>query len=123
MADVIELDGIGAGAARDAVKCEIAAWPGVSLHAGPMPGSTEFRFRHRILGHLHAASGGIATADMIFSPEMGEALITSGRALPHPMIPGMGWVSAQLRGQADVAKVTGLFRQNYERVCALLRAV
>ena len=124
MSDVVELDAARAvSAASDAVKCQVAGWPGVSLHAGPMPGSTEFHFRHRVLGHLHAASGGVATADLIFSPERGEALIARGRARPHPMIPGMGCISAPMRTTADADAVIALFRENYERVCGLLRLV
>ncbi len=109
MPDLIDLDELGAAAVSDAVKCEVSAWAGISVHPGPMPGSAEVRFRHRTLGYLHPVSWDVAIADLSFSPELGEALIVAGRARPHPMIPGRGWISAPMRSKADAAGVIGFF--------------
>lgn len=113
----------GATSASEIVRREVASWVGISLGPGPLTGSIEVRFRHRVLGHLHTPIGGVATADLIFSPEIGEALIAAGRAQPHPLIPALGWVSAGLGSPAETADVIALFRRNYERMGGDLHAV
>lgn len=123
MAGIVELRGANIVPPGDIVRREVASWTGVSMAPGPTPGSTEFRFHHRVLGHVHAAWNGVALADLIFSPEAGEALIAAGRADPHPMIPGMGWVSVQVRTAADAARVIALFRENYDRFGGRLHVV
>ena len=109
--------------AVETVKREIATWAGISLDSGPLAGGVEIRFRHRTLGHLHAPLGGVAAADLIFSPEIGNALIAEGRAQPHPMVPGLGWVSVELGSAAEIANAIALFRKNYERMGGALRAI
>jgi len=123
MANVVELRGANIVPPGDIVKREVGSWPGIGTGAGPTPGSTEFRFHHRVLGHVHAAWNGVALADLVFSPEAGEALIAAGRADPHPMIPGMGWVSMQVATAADAARVIALFRENYDRLDGRLHLV
>lgn len=123
MADVVELRGAKVVPPGDMVRREVGSWPGVGMGPGPNPGSTEFRFHHRVMGHLHAAWNGVALVDLIFSPEAGEALIAAGRAERHPMIPGMGWVSVQVRTAADAVRVIALFRENYDRLGGRLHVV
>lgn len=102
-------------AANAAVTREVSSWIGISVRSGPLEGGTEFRFNGRSLGHLHAPLGDVATADLIFPPNVGEALIASGRGRPHPMMPALGWVSAPMGTRSEIANVIDLFRQNYER--------
>ena len=42
-------------------------------------------------------------------------LVETGRAQPHHVLPHTGWVSKQIRDDADVAEVIELFRLSYER--------
>jgi hypothetical protein len=42
-------------------------------------------------------------------------LVETGRAQPHHVLPETGWVSRQIRSDADVAEVIELFRLSYER--------
>ena len=98
-----EPDGREAAAACALIRAEIAAWAGVCFAPGPLPGSTEIRHRRKLLGHVYAVWGKLGMADVVFSPAVGEALIASGRAEPHPMFPGLGWVTAPIRQPADAA--------------------
>lgn len=123
MTNVIKIGSREMAPAIETVKREIGAWAGITLDAGPAAGSVEIRFRHRTLGHLYVPLGGAAAADLIFSPEMGNALIAEGRAQPHPMIPGLGWVSVELGNAAAIANAIALFRKNYERMGGALRAI
>jgi hypothetical protein len=51
-------------------------------------------------------------------------LVETGRAQPHHVLPETGWVSKQIRSDADVDEVVELFRLSYERarVAANVRA-
>ena len=123
MTNVIKIGSRETAPAVETVKREIATWAGISLDPGPLAGGVEIRFRHRTLGHLHVPLGGVAAADLIFSPEIGNMLIAEGRAHPHPMVPGLGWVSVQLGDAAEIANAIALFRKNYERMGGALRAI
>ena len=123
MSDVVELRDVKKASAGEIVRLEVGSWAGVGMIAGPMPGSSQFRFHNRTLGHVHATWDGVAMADLVFSPEAGDALIAAGRADPHPVIPGLGWVSVQMRTTADAAKVIRLFRENYDRCGGSLHIV
>ena len=123
MAGAVEESSREAIAACSIIRGEVASWSGVILGPGPMPQSTEFRFRRKLLGHLYAAWGHLAMADLAFSPAIGEALIAKGEAEPHPMFPGLGWVTMPIRRPADAAGVIALFRKAYDGVGGHLRLV
>lgn len=123
MASAIEQNSREAVAACGIIRREIASWPGISLDAGPMPDSTEFRFRRKLLGHLYATWGNLAMVDLAFSPATGEALIAAGTVEPHPMFPGLGWVTLPIRQLPDAPKAIALFRKAYDGVGGQLRLV
>src|SRR4051812_13767009 len=89
--------------ANETVTREVASWPGVTTHAGPIRGGVEFRYRHRALGHLHATFDGPANADLILPPHIGEARIAEGRGRPHGIIPALGWITAPMANPAEIA--------------------
>jgi Family of unknown function (DUF5519) len=96
--------------ALDTIRTELLTWDGVSEHAHRFGGS-EFRYGKRELGHLH----GDRFADLPFHPTLRDMLVETGRALPHHVLPGSGWVTKPIRDDGDVADVIELFRLSYER--------
>jgi hypothetical protein len=92
------------------IEREVASWPGVSVEPHRF-GGKEFRVGRRELGHLH----GSRLADLPFPVRVREELVRAGKAQPHHILPGSGWVSRSIVGDADVAAVVALFRLNYER--------
>ena len=92
------------------IEHEVASWPGVAAHEHRF-GGVEFRVGHRELGHLHGARW----ADLRFQKRVRDMLVETGRAQPHHVLPGTGWVSRQIRSEEDVAEVIELFRLSYER--------
>jgi hypothetical protein len=101
------------GTLADAIAREVLGWPGVEA-APHRFGGVEFRLRGREIGHLH----GDRLADLPFPARMRDAILASGRAVPHHILPDSGWVSCWIRGEADVANVVTLFRMQYDRVMA-----
>jgi Family of unknown function (DUF5519) len=71
------------------VECEVLSWPGVSkeTHEGgrsqdgfQVPPATVYRLGRRHIGHIHNTG----VADLTFPREIHDALISDGRAKPHP---------------------------------------
>ena len=89
---------------------EVGSWEGVTVHEHRY-GGIEFRLGRRELGHLH----GLRWADIRFKKIVRDMLVETGRAQPHHVLPHTGWVSKQMRSDADVREVIELFRLSYER--------
>jgi hypothetical protein len=102
-------------AAIEAVRAEVTSWEGVTTHEHRF-GGIEFRLGRRELGHLHGS-----IADLPFPRRLRDGLVAAGRARPHHVLPGSGWVTAPMRTASEVAGVIELFRQNYERAASTLR--
>lgn len=92
------------------IEREVASWEGITQHEHRF-GGIEFRLGQRAIGHLH----GERWADLPFHKGIREMLVETGRAEPHHVLPETGWVSKQIRSEADVAEVIELFRLSYER--------
>ena len=95
----------------NAIREELLSWPGVTTDTHRF-GGLEFRVNDREIGHLH----GDALADLPFPKRVRDALVSRGRAEPHHVLPGSGWVSYRIRGGQDARAVVELFRLNYERL-------
>ena len=101
------------------VERELLGWPGVSkeTHRGGqgqggfwVPPATVYKFGRRALGHIHDTG----VADLTFTREIHDELISDGRAKPH----GAGFagvVSYHIREPEDVPGAVELFRMNYDR--------
>ena len=96
------------------IEREVLDWPGVSkeMHGGGfrVPPATVYRFGRRQIGHIHDTG----VADVIFTREIHDQLISDGRAKPH----GAGFagvVSYHIREPEDVPRVVELFRMSYDR--------
>jgi hypothetical protein len=92
------------------IEREVASWDGVTVHPHRF-GGVEFRLGRREIGHLHGARW----ADLPFHKGVRDMLVETGRAQPHHVLPETGWVSRQIREDADVDEVVDLFRLSYER--------
>jgi hypothetical protein len=104
------------------IEREMLDWPGVSkeTHRGGqgrggfrVPPATVYKFGRRQIGHIHDTG----VADLTFTREIHDQLISDGRAKPH----GAGFagvVSYHIREPEDVPGVVELFRMGYERAKA-----
>ena len=92
------------------IEHEVGSWAGVTTHEHRF-GGIEFRLGRREIGHLH----GSRWADLPFQKGIRDMLVDTGRAQPHHVLPNTGWVSKQIRSQADADEVIELFRLSYER--------
>jgi len=98
---------------------EVLGWPGVSKETAKggqgqggfwVPPATVYRFGRRQLGHIHDTG----VADLTFTREVHDELISDGRAKPH----GAGFagvVSYYIREPGDVPGAVKLFRMSYDR--------
>jgi hypothetical protein len=99
------------------IEREVLDWPGVSkeTHRGGqrgirVPPATIYKFGRRQIGHIHDTG----VADLIFTREIHDQLISDGRAKPHGAgFPGV--VSYHIREPEDVPRVVELFRMSYDR--------
>jgi hypothetical protein len=101
------------------IEREVLSWPGVSKQAGSggpgrggfwVPPFTSYRFGRKEIGHVH--NNGVA--DLTFSRDIHDELISHGRAKPH----GAGFagvVSYDIQKPEDVPGALELFRLSYER--------
>jgi Family of unknown function (DUF5519) len=96
--------------AADRIRHELTSWPGVTA-APHRFGGLEFRLDRRELGHLH----GDRLADLPFPIKVRDQLIAAGRVGRHHVMPESGWISRDIRTDADVLDVIALFRMSYER--------
>ena len=78
-------------------------------------GGVELRCGRTELGHRH----GDHPADLPFPRRARDELVATGRAAPHQVRPGTGWVSRRIAGPAEVAAVVALFRLQHERDSAV----
>lgn|SRR5215472_3674740 len=72
-------------------------------------GGTEFRLRHREVGHVH----GDSLVDIPFPLGVRDELVESGSAEPHHVLPQSGWVSVYLRKPDDVTRAIRLLRRSW----------
>jgi hypothetical protein len=98
------------GGIHEAIRAEVAGWPGVEAVPHRF-GGTEFRLGRVELGHLH----GDRLADLPFPRRIRDELVSAGRASPHHVLPESGWVSRWIGGPGELGEVIELFRLNYER--------
>jgi hypothetical protein len=89
---------------------ELSSWAGVSTHSHRFGGS-EFRFNAAEIGHIH--TGG--TVDIPFPRSVRDALLTEGLAEEDPWVPNSGWITFQVRGEADLKHAVWLMRLSYLR--------
>jgi hypothetical protein len=97
----------------EAIDREVRAWPDVSRHPHRF-GGTEYRLGKREIGHVHGES----LVDVPLPRALRDELVAAGRARPHHILPGSGWVSVPLRAPDDVVQALAILRLSYELACA-----
>jgi len=95
--------------AKEQIMQAVLAWEGVAAQPHRF-GGTEFRLGRREIGHIH----GDYLIDIPFPKKVRDELVSAGRAEPHHILSGSGWVSFYLRQPADVERAINLFRQSFE---------
>jgi hypothetical protein len=90
------------------IEHEVLSWQGVVAHPHRY-GGTEYRLGKREIGHVH---GGYLV-DVPFPKKVRDGVVASGRAEPHHILPGSGWVSFYMREPADVGRAVDLLRLSY----------
>jgi len=87
---------------------EVADWPAVET-APHRYGGTEFLVGGREIGHVH--DWGLT--DIPFVRPVGEAVVTSGIAARHHVLPDSGWATTFLETPADRDRIRDLLRLSW----------
>ena len=95
----------------DRVRKEIISWPYVTAEPHRF-GGIEFRVNNREMGHIH----GELVADILFSMNLRNELVNSGRVKPHHVLPQSGWVSYYINKEEDITALIELFRLRYQQL-------
>jgi len=74
-------------------------------------GGREFRFKAAEIGHIH--TGGIV--DIPFPRPIRDTLLAEGLAEEHHWVPNSGWITFQVRREADLKQAVWLMRLSYLR--------
>jgi hypothetical protein len=87
----------------------VTSWAGVTSQPHRFSG-VEYVIGKREVGHIH----GDHLVDIPFPKKVREEMVAAGRAQPHHILPGTGWVSFYLRQEPDVEQAIALLRESYE---------
>ena len=79
------------------LEAEVSAWPNAGVHPHRFVGR-EFRFGPAEVGHVHR--GGIV--DIPFPRSIRDALLDQGLAEEHHWVPDSGWITFQVRSEAEL---------------------
>jgi len=79
------------------LEAEVSAWPNVGVHPHRFVGR-EFRFGSAEVGHVHR--GGIV--DIPFPRSIRDARLDQGLAEEHHWVPDSGWITFQVRSEAEL---------------------
>ncbi len=90
------------------IEHEVLSWQGVAAYPHRY-GGTEYRLGKREIGHVH----GEYLVDIPFPKKIRDEVLAAGRAEPHHVLPGSGWVSFYLREAGDVKRAVDLLRLSY----------
>jgi luciferase-like monooxygenase len=95
--------------AKERIDATVRGWSGIAAQPHRF-GGTEYRLGRREIGHVH----GNSLVDIPFPKNTRDELVSAGRAEPHHILPGSGWVSIHLRQAADVDRAIELMRLSFE---------
>ncbi len=95
--------------AKERIDAALQGWSGITSQPHRF-GGTEYCLGRREIGHVH----GDSLVDIPFPKEVRNELVTAGRAGPHHILPGSGWVSIYLTQAADVDRAIELLRLSFE---------
>jgi Luciferase len=95
--------------AKKKIETALQDWAGIEGQPHRF-GGTEYRLGRREIGHVH----GDHLVDIPFPKEVRDALVASGRAEPHHILPQSGWVSVYLKQPPDVDRAIELLHYSFE---------
>jgi len=95
--------------AQETITKAVTAWEGVTVQPHRF-GGVEYVMGKREIGHIH----GDYLVDIPFPKKVRDAVVTSGRAQPHHILPESGWVSFFLHRPEDVGQVIALLAESYQ---------
>jgi hypothetical protein len=92
----------------DVIEQQVSSWNGVSTSTHRF-GGVEFNLAGREIGHLHHNG----MADISFNKAIRDQLVAEGKAEPHHILPGTGWITFYIHSDADKDPAIWLFRLAY----------
>lgn len=90
------------------IQREVSSWDGISV-APHRFGGVEFNWARAEVGHIHRNG----LVDIPFPIKIRDQLLREGLASEHHVLPNSGWVSFQVRPEADVGRALWLLRLSY----------
>jgi hypothetical protein len=87
----------------------VSAWEDVPAQPHRF-GGVEFMLGKVEIGHIHVSSG---LVDIPFTRRTREALVSTGDAELHHVLPESGWISYWMQNAADVDHAVKLYRLSY----------
>jgi hypothetical protein len=92
--------------AMSAIEAAVGQWPGMRVRVHRL-GGIGFFHRGKESSHIH----GNGLLDCHVGRDGRDALVSSGRALPHHLFPRSGWVSFWIEDEQDVGSALELIRR------------
>lgn len=93
---------------KDALVEDVASWPGVDAVPHRF-GGTEFLVDGREIGHVH--DWGLFDAPLV--RPLGDAVVASGAAGRHHILPDSGWVTTFVEDEASRDRARAILRLSY----------
>jgi hypothetical protein len=92
----------------DEIEDEVVSWPETSVHIHKF-GGTQFNFYDKELGHIH----GNGLLDILFSRKAKSELMLKYPVKEHHVFKNSGWISFQVKTEADKNIAIQLLRYAY----------
>jgi hypothetical protein len=92
------------------LEAEVSRWPDVSFYPQRF-GDREFLRGSAEVGHVHVSG----VVDIPFPRSVRDALLAEGLAEDHGWVPNSGWITFQMRGEADLGHALWLMRLSHLR--------
>lgn len=89
----------------------VLSWPGVTMEPHRF-GGVAFSLDGKEIAHLH----GDHHLDIQFSKSVRDELVATGRAKPHHILPGSGWVTVYICSEQEIAHAIDLLRMKYDKL-------
>jgi hypothetical protein len=93
----------------DDIECEVLRWDNTYVHLHKF-GGVQFNLKEKELGHIH----GNGLLDVLFDQRTKKELLAEGKVKNHHTFKKSGWVSFQIKTEADKEFALRLLRNSYE---------
>ena len=96
--------------AMSAIEAAVSQWPSMRVEIHRL-GGIGFYQEGRESSHIH----GNGLLDCFVGPDRRDTLVSEGRALPHHVFPGSGWVSFWINDEEDIQPALELIEAAVQR--------